>query len=194
MSLREQVPNKALTGREVLECAVQDFRAMLERDCMFQRGVAYRRVAYSFSVTFHLGYPAGDYTVKSHTKASGIVEGEVPLEDPGADAIIVALERDVTIENPNLARVHHDLPVKIVTRGEPKPIPVDALSGDIPQGVLDPFPQMITHELRYDKKDYPPLPAPVDRDVSQEVAKKLGVRIYSSRKPRGISCEDDEGA
>lgn len=94
------------------------------------------------------------------------------------DAVLVSLERKITLDNPNLARVHHDLPIKISERKPPQPIPYEnQLPGEPPPPfMLDPYPQMQTTEIRYDPKDYPPLDPPVDRDVSDAKAEQLGVK------------------
>ena len=177
----ETIPNKNLTGREILDCAVADFKAMLERDCTFNPGVAYRRVGYTLEATFHLGYPHQPVKVSVHTRAepSGVVEGRVPLNPapPEGEGIVLGLERDVKLDNPNLARVHHDLPIKTQERMPPKPITYEnTVPGEPPPAALDPFPEVKNREFRYDKTQYPPLEPPVDRDTSDKRALEIGAR------------------
>jgi hypothetical protein len=174
----DTLPNKALLGSELLEIAVQQFRDMLSRDYAFSHTIAYRKVAISFQATFHLGKPHEPHVVRSYTKPGEFIEGEAPLVEPDEDAVLVSLERDITLDNPNLARVHHDLPIKMTERRPPQPVPYEnALPGEPPPPfMLDPYPQMQTTEIRYDKRDYPPLEPPVDRDVSDTKAEQLGVK------------------
>lgn len=177
MGLRsESIPNKALNGREVLECAVADFRAMLERDCAFLPTIAYRKVAYAWQFTFHGGYPHQAHVVKSRTKVAGIVEGEAPLVEPDPDAMLVCLEREVALENPNIARVHHDLPIRTQERAPERVLSSQSgIPGEPVETVVD-FPSFVNRELRYDKEQFPAPTPPVDRDVSEVKAKELGVK------------------
>lgn len=212
MMKQDQIANKPLNGEEVLLCAVKDFEAMLRRECMLTRGIAYRRAAYSFSATFHLGSPHPAMELKSRTKADGAIEGEVPLVErcqcghlesehgnSGAciavlkneegdivcgcsgyyagEAVLVALERDVDNDNPNLARVHNDLPIKIQERVPPPPPQVSQIPGELPlTETTVQFPEIRNTEIRYDKTQYPEAKPPVDRDVSEAAAEKLGVK------------------
>lgn len=176
--LEEKIPNKSLNGAEVLEIAVREFRAMLERDCMFLKTIAYRRVAMTLGATFHFGRPMAEHVVKSRVRAGGVVEGEAPLDPPEDEAVLVSLERDVALDNPNLARVHHDLPIRVQERSLPKTPTPSNLPGEPPMPA-DPFPEIVTKEIHYDKTQYPEGPAPVDRDVSAEKSTAMGL------KPRG---------
>ena len=178
-SLRQdQIPNKPLNGEEVKAIAAKEFLAMLDRECMLTRGIAYRRVAISFSATFHLGSPHQPLEIKSRTHPTdGAVEGEAPLIPEPEDAALVAVERDIALDNPNLARVHHDLPIKIQERMPPRPITMDpVIPGEPPQAVTDPYSEFKNTELRYDKTQYPDAPPPVDRDMSEAKAAALGVK------------------
>ena len=171
----DKIPNKALNGREVLEIAVQEFRAMLERDCMFLKTVAYRRVGITFTAVFDFGNPHPVHEVRSRVKAAGVVEGEAPLTPEPEEGELRALERKVELENPNLERVHHDLPIKV--QGPPRPaqviVPDNTIPGEPPAEILQ-VPVVETKELRYDKTQYPEPKAAVDTDVSEREAKRLG--------------------
>lgn len=170
----DKIPNKMLLGTELIEIAVAEFRAMMVRDHAFMHTVAYRRVAFTLQATFQLGYPIpADYKLKSRVKAEGVVEGEVPMVDPPEDSEVIALERDVDLDNPNVARISHDLPIMVQERLPPS---APAIS-NIPGENLDPpnpFPRIENIPLKYDKTQYPSGPAPVDRDVSEQKAKELG--------------------
>lgn len=176
----DKIPNKMLTGPELLEIAVQEFRSMLSKDFAFQGSIAYRRAAFTLSGTFHLGVPfPADHIARSRVKPEGAIEGEVPLvEVPGEETHLVSLERDISLDNPNLARVQHDMPIVVQEKKPPKSRDINTplLPGEIPQDIANPFPEIETHNLRYDKAGYPPADPPVDRDVSDKKAKELGVK------------------
>lgn len=177
----DKIPNKMLVGPEVIEIAVKEFRDMLMRDCMFGRSIAYKKVAMTLTATFQLGYPhTAPHTVKSRVleQADGVVQGETPLKEVAdEDQEVLSLERDVKLDNPNLARVQHDMPIKIQERTMPQPLNVHTpqLPGEPNPEVLNPFPGVVTHELKYDKTQYPQGDAPVDRDMSDKAAASLGV-------------------
>ncbi len=175
----DNIPNKNLTGPEVLKCAVADFEAMLKRDCTFNPGIAYRRCANTLTATIDLGYPQQPVKGQVRTQQSETVERPVPLTPapPDAERVVLGLERDVVLDNPNLARVHHDLPIVTQERMQPRPMNYDgALPGEPPPALTDPFPEVKNREFRYQKEGMPPLPPPVDRDVSDKKAAELGAR------------------
>lgn len=177
----DKIPNKMLIGPEVLECAVQEFRAMLQRDCMFLKTIAYRRVAFTLQATFHFGSPfTVPHVVKSRTLAGEVVEGEFPLNPAPEmdDSDVLALERDVKLDNPNQARVEHDLPITVQEKAPPKQMNTSNLPGE-PAAPLNPYPEIITHELRYDKTQYPAGTSPVDRDVTEKKAADMGIKRRS---------------
>ena len=206
MSLKsDKLPNKALSGSELKEIITQHMRGVMDADWAFGHSVAYRRVAFTVTITCHLGQPIGEHVVRSRARADGVVEGEAPLVelckcghhekdhittigspvncsscdcagyDP-EDAEVVAVERSMTIDNPNLARIHHDLPVRVQESRPPVASMEPSLPGEPPQSVTNAFPDVITHELRYDKTDAPPMPPPVDRDVSESAAARMGAK------------------
>ena len=182
----EKIYNKMLIGPEVVEIAVKEFRAMLERDCMFGKQIAYKKVTFTLAGTFNFGYPhPPKHVVNSRVKPEEVkegedrvVEGEVPLKGVAEeDQVVVALERDVRIDNPNLARVQHDMPIVVQERKQPNPVnPGIVLPGETPAAILNPFPEVETHKLTYDKTQYPQADPPVDRDVSETAAERLGVK------------------
>ena len=180
MSLRsEKIPNKKLGGDELLEIAVRHFRDRLASDCMFSRQIAYGRVAFSIEATFHLGQPHQEHVVKSRVRpdADGVLEGEAPLAlDGEEDASLIALRREVEIDNPNLARVHNGLPIKTVQKAEERTVVVESALPGEPAEVIHDFPAFTVREHLYDKDQYPPQQPAVDSDVSDRKAKQLGVR------------------
>ena len=182
-----RVPNKALRGDELKEIAVKEFRAMLDRDHMFNRGIAYRRVAFTLTGTFHFGYPfiqpheVKSRVAKSPQEPDAVVEGEFPLENAPEESGVVGLERDVTLDNPNVARISHGLPITIQEKLPPQQIVTgSAIPGEMPAAVTNPYPEFKIHELRYDATQFPKGPEPVDRDVSEQAAAKV-----KGGKPRG---------
>src|SRR5262249_12014210 len=96
------------------------------------------------------------------------------------------------IDNPNLARVHHDLPIRLTERKpqEPPVIPEVMVPGE-PVPLPSPFPTFETKELKYDKTQYPEAPPPVDRDVSEAKAKEMGVA--QRRGARGLGGDPRRG-
>lgn len=172
----DKIPNKMLLGTELLEVAVTEFRAMLQRDHMFLHTIAYPRVSFSIQATFQFGYPIPpDHKLKSRVQANGVIEGEVPMVDPPEDAEVVSLERDIVLDNPNVARISHDLPIMVQERRPPASPPIGTVPGEETVSG-NPFPTIENIPLKYDKTQYPSGPAPVDRDVSEQKAKELGMK------------------
>lgn len=174
---RNKIPNKMLRGGELLEIAVQKFREQLQNDCYFNDNIAYPRVAFTIQATFHLGYPLPDpHIVKVRTPVTDVIEGEAPFKDPQEDDELLSLERDIIIDNPNVARISNGLPIVVQERQAPTPLQSQnaALMGEEQQP--NPFPSVVNHELKYDPTQFPAGPAPVDRNVSDKKAAELGVK------------------
>ncbi len=179
MPLKSQtLPNRRLTGLELMAILEKRFHEMLSRDYAFTPNVAYGRVAVNLTVTLHIAGVTSEHVVRSYTKADGVIEGEPPLADPvEEDAALIALSRDLKIDNPNLERVAADLPIVFQQRAQQQapqewtpPLPGEPP----PDAIIKPY-DVETVEVRYDKAQYPPAPEPVDRDVSAEKGKELGV-------------------
>jgi hypothetical protein len=180
-----------------MEIAVNEFRRMLETDCMFSKQIAYRRVAMELSAKFHFGEPHPTHEVRSKPVTAQPVAGvagegaagieQFPLSAPPEDSTVMALERDTVLDNPNLARVHNDLPVRMQTKGEQKPMVMQTIPGEPPTFQND-FPSIENRELRYDKRDFGDPPAAVNRDNSEKVAAALGLKARGAQpaaKERG---------
>lgn len=160
------IPNKPLTGKECAAVVVDNVRQMLDADCMFNSTIAYRKLAFTVTVTVHAADTSDTKPraeAQTRIRPNGVIEGNAPLPNPPEDAQFMAIERKVTVDNPNLTRVHHDLPIRVQQRALPQP--------------NDPFPKIETQELRYEKGDFPPLPEPVDTDVTEREATRLGVPL-----------------
>jgi hypothetical protein len=174
----ETIRNKPLNGRELIEIAVNKFREQLERDCYFLPNLAYRRVSFSIKAIFHLSDILTKHEVVARVPREGAVEGEPPLAlNDDEDSLVVGLERNVVIDNPNITRVQNNLPVTVQVKNPQKP---DEM-----------FPSFEDRKLHYDKKDFAADNVPVDRDVSKEAAKSLGVaqRKRRNRRLREISSD-----
>lgn len=176
----ETIANKPLKGDELIEIAVNAFRDQLKRDCYFLPNLTYRRVSFSLKATFHLSelLPAHEISVRG--PKTGVLEGEPPLKlEEGDDSLVIGLERDVEVANPNLARVHNDLPITVQVKK--------------PQGPGEMFPAFEDKKLLYDKGEYPAEKAPVDRDVSEQKAKELGVPSRRARRKQETELKYDAG-
>jgi hypothetical protein len=179
MPLKSQtLPNRRLTGAELMTILEKRFHEMLARDYAFTPNVAYGRVAVNITLTMHIAGVTSEHVVRSYTKADGVVEGEPPLAEPvEEDAALIALTRDFKMDNPNLERVAAGLPIVFQQRAPQAP-PQDytpPLPGEPPpDAIIKPY-DVETVEVRYDPTQYPKPADPVDRDVSAEKARELGV-------------------
>ena len=181
----ESVKQKALNGSELAQVIVDHVRDVLAKDCFFLPTIAYTRCAFSFVITVHGAGLLQAVEVKSRVRKEGAIEGEAPLENPDGDAQFAALERKVTVENPNLTRIHHGLPITVTVKVPPA----------TPE---NPFPAFEEKKIEYAAGDYPALPEPVDKDVTQREAPKLGVRktqaaIDRQRRYSQMKDEDIKG-
>lgn len=176
-SLKDRLPNRALNGAEVKKIALIEFERMLDSDYAFLPTMAYRRTAFTLSATFHFGEPHPAHELKSRVKpdADGTITGEAPLPDGDGAQSILGKERKVNLDNPNIDRIGHDLPITLQRSTPPKPVAMDnALPGE-PTVEMIQHPGVETLEFHYDKIDYPSGTPPVDRDTTIEAAGKLGV-------------------
>jgi hypothetical protein len=159
----EAVPNRPLSGAELIEYVLSVMRKRLESDCHFTRTIAYRQIAFDVTVHFHLGTPVGEHVVA----VSGLNEegtwkaGAPPLSPEPEEAEVVASEQHAEVNDPNLVRVHTGQPIVTVTKTPPKP-------GDI-------LPKIERHETRYDPTNYPEPQAPVETDTSDKTAENWRV-------------------
>lgn len=180
MPLKSQtLPNKRLNGAELKEILCQRFRELLDKDYAFLPTLAYARVGVNMTLTLHVGGVVGEHVVRSYTKpdGTGVIEGEPPLADPPDDQAVVALDRRFQMDNPNLERVHADLPITFQQRAPQAPPQeyTPPLPGEPPpDAIIKPY-DVETVVVRYDKTQYPEPSAPVDTDVSAEKGKELGV-------------------
>lgn len=165
----ERIPNKPLNGQELAQVIVDNVREVLARDCFFMKTVAYTRCAFSFTITVHGAGLLQPVEVKSQVRAVGAIEGEVPLENADDDSQFAALQRDVAVESPNLTRIHHGMPITTTVR-----VP--------PATVENPFPSFQERKIEYAPGDYPPLPEPIDKDVTEREAERLKMKTPAAMK------------
>lgn len=177
-----RIPNKMLTGDELAKIVVKECEEMLKRDCLFNANAAYKRAAFTLHLTVDLGYPhPADHKVISFVGKGGIIEGEAPLKEIGEDESVhfQSTETRIELDNPNLARVQHGLPIKLTEKlpqvALPQSgIPEEDASADV--GSADPFPKFKVHELQYDASQYPAAKAPADKDVTESKARSLDIK------------------
>lgn len=191
-NLRELLKSRVVD--EYVDAIVALAKEQLAADCMFNvNNLAYRKAAFTLTAVVHsepdnhrcaatvyvtvapeyVGPPKPRATFRTYVRhRTEPLESDAPLSESGPDAVFVALERRVEVDNPNLTRIHHALPIKVVAREMP-----DA---------GNPFPRINTREIRYEPGDYPPLAEPQDTDVSEEWARKFGVQIVSPVDDRAI--------
>lgn len=130
----ERVPNKPLSGPELVQIIEKDVHDILSRDGMFNINIAFRRVSYEVRVTMHLDnpiYPEHVSTTLSRPAGKNVVEVKPelgalephPLADNergkpelSEDETIFSQERHREIASPNMARVEHGIPLKIDKR------------------------------------------------------------------------------
>jgi hypothetical protein len=152
----ERVPNKPLSGTELIEITCRDVREVMQRDGMFSEYMAYGRVAYTVTIRYHLANPINpEHEVKVRPKprpGEEAIEGAPPLRDIDGEDAVIAIERYREIVSPNAARIANNLPITVVTHQDGK---------------------MVTRQVKYDPGMVPPQPAPVDRDLSDMATQSI---------------------
>lgn len=167
------LPVENLNGPKLLAIISEIFAGMVSGDYAFQGSVAYKRIEIVLTVTVHLGTP---YEPKVSENVMCEVTGEAPLPAPLPEkAVVVALERKVLLENPNIDRINHDMPIIVQRATPPKQFaPDNQLSGEPPTVVMG-SPGIENLEFRYDPTQFGSPAKPVDTDISQRAAARLGV-------------------
>lgn len=163
---------KNLHGPTLVKIAMDHLEHMLHSDYIFRGSTAYKRSDITFTAIFHLGNP---YEPKVGVDVDCVLAGGAPLDPIPEKSAVVALERKVTLDNPNIDRINHDMPI-IVQRSTPPTasVPENQLSGEPPTAVIG-APGIENLEYRYDKTLFPSPVASVDTDISQKAAARLGV-------------------
>lgn len=176
----EAFPNKPLDGAELAQVIRNHVEKMLEGDCMFSPTLAYGRCAFTVTLTVHVGDLINPRVeARTFVRPDGAVEGNAPLKNPPEDARFVSKERRKRIDNPNLERVHNGLPFRSQRRTQP--------DSGAPYGGVENI------EVHVEPGgDYPEPEPPVDNDVTEREAEKLGVR-YSVRDQEDLDAISTEG-
>lgn len=170
---------KNLRGPTLIELCLVHGAAMTSRHYAFQGSVAYRRSEITLTITLHLGDP---YIPEPGVEVDCVVTGEAPLPEPRPEqTVVIALERKVILENPNIDRINHGMPI-ILQRANPPAavVPDNQLTGEPPTVVIG-APTIDNLEFRYDATQFPAPAPPVDVDISQKAAARLGVPQHTGQ-------------
>lgn len=168
----EVVANRPLSGTELQELLVRDFKTMLESDGALTNYAAYGRVSYRLELRLFLDNPAtpSSVSVLESRRASQQQVAEspelealvtVPQPDPSkaidltraTDRFLVrGRQRTRRIESPNRVRIENGLPIKVTSRDQ---------GGEV-----------VEREVKYNIEDLPPAPEGAagveDREMSRE--------------------------
>ncbi len=119
--MAEIIQNKNLSGPEIAKIIEYDVNKMLNTDPMLSARVAYGKIAYKVTIQLQMAnptYPSHEMRVKSQDNRKVQEVGSIPLKDGiGEGAVKVeevvqsGKQRNRVIDNPNLERVKHKLPV-----------------------------------------------------------------------------------
>lgn len=169
-----RVEGKNLTGKLLRDFLLAEFDKMGARDYIFGMSGAYRKSTFTFRVVVHVADP-----YEPNEGRSSVITGEAPLVLEGAvRTSVIGLERTVKLENPNIDRINHDLPIIVQRATMPEPPPANNLPGEPPTQAIG-APGVQNLEFKYDRTQFPAPEAPVDADISQLAAAKLGVPVQT---------------
>lgn len=172
---RETAPPKALSGYELQEILVQDFRRLLRNNSMLAPHLAFGRVAYTIHLAIHLdkisgvetGRPSSDISISSRAIAQNIINHPdnpqpqlaaiepPPLSSPSEDAEVFGSSLTREISAPNLERIRAGLPITIERK--------DLAGNTRTEGII------------YPAEDAPGVGAVTIKDTSIDLAKSWGV-------------------
>lgn len=177
-----------LDGPQLANVIASEFEIMMSRDYAFQGSVAYRNVEAKLSVSVHLGSPH----VPGETRQVCVLHGEAPLKIIPKDSAVVAIEREFFLKNPNLDRIHHDMPIVIQRATPPQAvIQENQLPGESQTPLVN-GPGIENKEYIYDKTQFDIPGVPTDTDFSEKAAAHLGVPLQTGQfalRPEGASKE-----
>lgn len=165
-----------LTGEVLANCVAREFERMTALDYIFGSSGAYKKADIVITLAVHVGNPVAT----EDSDANGEIQGEVPLKAPlPKENSFIGLQRIVTLTNPNIDRIAHDLPIVIQRSAPATPILHESpLKGEPPASLINP-PTVINDEHHYDKTQFPVERPPVDKDVTLLLAAKFGVPVRS---------------
>lgn len=113
MSSFEKVINKALSGLEIKEILLRDFKKLLDNEGFLTNYVAYGRISWQIllklNVDNHMMPESKSSTESRFLTDSGV--DNFPLSNPENDEsrIAIGLERNIT--SPNVERIRNGMPV-----------------------------------------------------------------------------------
>ena len=113
--MTDKLPNKPLTGPELKQMALNHMSDMMDRDHMFNESKAYGRVGYVITITVQTdnpAYPEHTVTVKTQSAKDKPEIVALPIKEPTKEMAKSKKQRTVKVDNPNLERVRHKMPVK----------------------------------------------------------------------------------
>jgi hypothetical protein len=163
---KELVANRPLRGDELAKIIQADVANILANDCMLTSRVAYGRVSYELRVVLHMDNPAfstSETIIKSKPMADDVVaaqpelaaiENSPPLESPGDNSYVSAIERHRDINSPNVSRIEHGLPITVIRPG----FDTGGNAISVEEGVIYP-PEVVEDVVNH----------PVDSDITQTV-------------------------
>lgn len=165
-----------LTGLLLRDLILVEFDQMVPRDYVFGLSAAYRHAGLTISLVVHVADP---HEPKQGSRSK--LTGQPPLMLDKLQVLrtsVVGLQRKVTLDNPNLDRIHHGLPIVVQRATPPVPPPASTLPGEPPTQVIG-SPGVENKEFRYDATQFATTAQPVDTDISQSAAAKLGVPVQT---------------
>lgn len=170
-----RVEGKNLTGKLLRDFLLTEFDKMGARDYIFGMSGAYRRSVLTLRVLLHVADP-----YEPNLEKASVFVGEAPLFelDSARRTSVIGLERTVKLDNPNIDRINHDLPIIVQRATMPEPPPAHNLPGEPPTQAIG-APGVQNLEFKYDRTQFPAPEAPVDTDISLTAAAKLGVPVQT---------------
>lgn len=124
----ERIPNRSLSGTELVQIIERDVHNILTRDGMFTNNIAFARVSYEVRVSVHLDnpiYPEHIAIVLSRPQSKQEIEKDPqlaaiepsPLVEPLTEQeTVFSEEMHREIASPNMARIEHEIPLIIEKR------------------------------------------------------------------------------
>ncbi len=168
----EHVPNKPLSGTELIEILAKDMAKLLASSGHFSSYVAYGRVAYKITVEIDLGNVMLEKQVMQIRSRADDVTEAFPMI--GDDTATITATRERKVDSPNVARIANHLPIAAQYRDQ------DGKTKD--------------RTLHYDPTDLPPQPAPIDSvRVVGNLPEAGPVAIKDKRILKAMAKEKDGG-
>jgi len=163
--LRDELEMRAVPEPITIQ-VVQAMASGMDRDYFFNPGTAYPRVVATIQVRLHYaGQERCAFSVKPWFKVQNplapthevlVRSAGPPLTERGEGEGIEAFTMVATTENPNLIRVHYNIPINITRKAPPKPNEM--------------FPSFETERLEYDPAEFPEPASPSVTDETEQFA------------------------